>query len=68
MYILLKKKKVKMSIDVFKYTEFDIHIKDNFIEPDMFNFIYEKIPFYPYSGDLHRYAADVGKREHHLFF
>ena len=49
-------------------TEFDISIKDNFIEPDIFKSIYEKIPLYHYSGDLHRYAADVGKREHHLFF
>ena len=56
-----------MPIDVFKYTEFDIHIKDNFIESDMFKFIYEKIPFHNYSGDSHRYRGDLNK-EHHLFF
>ena len=49
-------------------TEFDICIKDNFIEPNIFKSIYEKIPLYHYSGDLHRYEADVEKKQHHLFF
>ena len=47
--------------------EFDINIKDNFIEPDIFKSIYEKIPFYHYSGDSHRYEQDKAN-ENHLFF
>ena len=48
-------------------TEFDINIKDNFLEPNIFKSIYEKIPFYHYSGDSHRYENDKAN-EHHLFF
>jgi len=52
-YILAESKKVKMQ------TEFDINIKDNFIEPKIFKSIYDKIPFYQYSDTSHKYTHDT---------
>tara|TARA_R100001163_G_scaffold63105_1_gene54562 strand:+ start:1328 stop:1849 length:522 start_codon:yes stop_codon:yes gene_type:complete len=48
-------------------TEFDIHIKDNFIDADLYESIYEKIPFYTYSGQGHKYVNKVEDHPH-LFF
>ena len=31
--------------------EFDIHIKDNFLDKEIYKSIYDKIPFYTYSGN-----------------
>ena len=49
--------------------EFDIHIKDNFLEKNIYQEIYKKIPFYTYSENVYRYTSSEGIRDkNHLFY
>jgi|GEM_PF-5503231 hypothetical protein len=46
--------------------EFDINIKDNFIEEKLYKLIYNKIPFYTYGED-YKYEEGDNTKEH-LFY
>ena len=46
---------------------FDIHIKDNFLEKEIYKSIYEKIPFYIYSENFKYAVPDGVDDKTHLF-
>ena len=54
--------------------EFDIHIKDNFLDKEIYKLIYDKIPFYAYSGNYgyHNIEGSLIKEQNdnpeHLFY
>ena len=54
--------------------EFDIHIKDNFLDKEIYKSIYDKIPFYTYSGNYgyHNIEGSLIKEQNnnpeHLFY
>jgi len=53
---------------------FDIHIKDNFLDKEMYKLIYDKISFYVYSGNYgyHNTDGNLIKKQNsnpeHLFY